>query len=181
MSNLIKITNLSPELYREMKTQALQLRTVKDCLSVKTPTIASVRRTFGEEKLKSYIALYLIDLNKSLNLKRFLSDEQIYECSELIVYEFVNLTLADITFVFKRAKMGHYGELYESLSLDKIIRWFSEYYDERLSVAESMSALEHDKIKYSESRSKRISQETTEKDHDFEKFKLNYIINSEKK
>ena len=173
---IAKLQNLSPSVFSEVKTQVIKIKSVKDCLTVKSPSIATLKRNFGEEKLQAYISLHLIDLNTFLNLKRFLSDAQINECSMMIMYEHPNLTLVDIAFVFKNAKLGRYGDLYESLSIDKIMRWFSDYFDERCNTAESISNMQHDKWKYLEQKTGRVSSELNADDDDFKRFQLNYII-----
>lgn len=140
-----------------------KVRTVKDALMVKTPSLAKVRKTYGGKAAIAYIKIWLVDLNASLNLTRSLNEAQITEAAKLIISEFWGLTIADINIVFKNVKLGKYGELYGTLSIDKILRWFGDYQKERLDTAGEMSQEQHDKFKYLQEGNKRISEDTKEK------------------
>ena len=87
-----------------------------------------------------------------MNLKRPLKESQIDEAAFLIISEFKNITIADINLIFKRAKMGHYGPMYEALSIDKIITWFRDYFEERMAIAAAKYRMEADKRKYQEEK-----------------------------
>lgn len=135
----------------------VKVRTINDAMEIKTPSIALMVRRFGQKKIEAYIKLWLMSLNESINLKRPLKDYQIDECAFMIVSNYRNINIADINVIFKRAKSGDYGELYESLSMDKILRWFRDYFDERCEIAASRSRMEHQKIKSNTFSGKRSS------------------------
>lgn len=65
------------------------------------------------------------------NLANSIKPEQARTTAELILSEYPNLTIADINYVFKRAKMGQYGEFYSRLDGQMILKWLGEYFDER--------------------------------------------------
>ncbi|WP_157956099.1 hypothetical protein [Flavobacterium kingsejongi] len=65
----------------------------------------------------------------------------------MIISDYPMLTVADITFIFKKAITGKYGEFYESLSIPKIMKWFADYFEERCEIAEMISQQEHSKSK----------------------------------
>lgn len=124
---------------------------------VRTPSVASLVKTYGAKVTEAYIKVWLINLNSSLNLKRPLEEHHIDECAFLIVSEYKNICIADINIIFKNAKLGKYGELYESLSIDKILRWFSDYFNVRCDVAGEMSRQSAEKFKYEDQKSPRRS------------------------
>jgi hypothetical protein len=109
-------------------------------------------REFGETKMEAYLKVWLINLTESLNVKRSLSEVQIDECAMLIVQEFKNLTIADINLIFKDAKMGKYGELYESLSMAKVLGWFNDYFTKRMDESELINQRKAQSYKYPEKR-----------------------------
>jgi hypothetical protein len=83
----------------------------------------------------------------SVNLKRPLTEHQIDEIALLILSEFNNVTLADIYLVLKNAKLGKYGSFYESLDCPKVMSWFNEYMEERISAHMNRSQTEHNQTK----------------------------------
>lgn len=137
--------------------QYAQVRTVKDALMTKTPHIGNLVKVYGEKVTEAYIKVWLINLNSALNLRRPLEEHQIDECAFLIISEYRNISVADITLIFKNAKLGKYGELYESLSIDKILRWFKDYFDSRCNTAGELSRQEAEKHKYQEEKGERSS------------------------
>lgn len=133
-----------------------KVKTVRDALMVKTPSIAMLRKQYGEQQIEAYVKLWIIQLNELLNVTRPLTEPQIDECARLILSEYWGLSIADINLVFKTAKIGGYGELYGSLSIDKILGWFGRYYDERMDTAGAMARESHEKHKYHGEKVERV-------------------------
>jgi len=115
------------------------VKTIEDSLKMKSHTIGQLERGLGEKKIHNYIKMWLVNLEQTTNLKRGLSEVLIDETSYYIVTEFRNLTVSDINLIFKNAKMGKYGEFYESLTMSKILGWFNDYFSERMEVAGMLS------------------------------------------
>lgn len=128
--------------------------------------------------MEAYVKLWLIELNELLNATRPLTEAQIDETAYLILSEYNNITIADINIIFRKAKLGEYGDLYGTLSIDKILKWFGEYFNERGNVAGEMSRAEHDKIKYQEEK---LYGNARGGDGVFEEFKKQYQIDELKK
>lgn len=74
-----------------------------------------------------------------MNLGKNMNPEQMNETAYMIMDEYPFLTLADINLVFKRAKMGEYGNLYDRLDGSIIMGWFKTYFTHRLEAAEAES------------------------------------------
>ena len=148
---------------RKVQEDLRQVKTVKQAIMVQTPSIATLRKTYGERQIGAYIKLWIIQLNEFLNVARPLKEVQIDECARLILSEYWGMSIADINIVFRKAKMGGYGELYESLSLNKILGWFKEYYNDRLNTAGQMAREGHDNYKYKAEKVERVTTEARAK------------------
>ena len=116
------------------------VRNVGDALALasdreKYPSLAVLRRDHGSEAIEDIIMMYLIDLRDKINAKRHLSDEQIEEIAFEVVSSFYHFTIADIHVVFRRAKLGEYGEFYESIDMPKVMGWFKAYDTARTDAA----------------------------------------------
>lgn len=77
-----------------------------------------------------------------MNLGKNMNPDQMNETACMIMDEYSFLTLADINLVFKRAKMGEYGNLYDRLDGSIIMGWFKTYFTNRLETAEAESIRE---------------------------------------
>lgn len=94
-------------------------------------------------RVEALIKLYIVRLNELLDLKRPLSEMAIDEiAATLLTGAYRNLSLTDIAFVLQQAVRGVYGEMYESLNVTKVMRWFDTYFEERTAAAERMSEAE---------------------------------------
>jgi hypothetical protein len=109
----------------------------------KTPTLGGLSVKLGEETAKNLIMAWIIHLSASLNVGRGMTDFQIRDAAEVLLIEFPYLTVADIAFVFRKAKTGYYGELYDRLDITVISRWFHRHWSERLQAAETQSYTAH--------------------------------------
>jgi hypothetical protein len=125
-----------------------KLKTLQDVINANdTPSLSKINKTNGEKFLKSFVMTWVLYLNESLNLKRPLNESQIEMVSDLIISDYGSLKITDITFIFKNAISGKYGEFYESLSIPKIMSWFSEHFEQRCEIAEMISNQQHNSYK----------------------------------
>jgi hypothetical protein len=120
---------------------------MEDCISSNTPTLARLRKEKGEKKTVLKICQELITLNEMLNLRRPMTENQIKFTAQMILDEFYNLNIADITLVFRNILTGKCGSLYESLNTPKILTFFREYLNQRMTMGADISDREHQEHK----------------------------------
>lgn len=72
---------------------------------------------------------------------------QVDATAELILMEYSTMTITDLIFVIKRAKLGGFGNLYEGIDGQKILGWISAVMMERDDAAAQQSQLQHEKMK----------------------------------
>ena len=111
------------------------------------PCMAFLVRDHGAEKVEALVKLQLVELNELLNLRRPLTEHMIDVIASDIVSDFRSLNMADVWLVFRRARSGYYGELYESVNTAKVEGWFREYFEERCADAEEQSIRESNAYK----------------------------------
>lgn len=150
-----------------------EVKTIRQAIAADTPALATLRKQYDSRLIEAYLKLWLIDLNELINATRPLTELQIDEAARLILNEYYALTIADINLIFKQAKLGQYGDLYGTMSIDKILRWFGDYFNDRCEVAAQMSLAEHDKVKYQTERS---SDRRNSVDAGYEEFKKKFNI-----
>lgn len=97
-------------------------------------SIALVRKQHSEGFISGIIALHVKDLTSLLNLHLNLTTEQIIEVADELVAEYYFLSVEEIAFVFRRARLGYYGEIKHSLSIPTIFTWFAKFTDEKADV-----------------------------------------------
>lgn len=124
-----------------------KLKTISDAIKSKAPTLATIKKDNGPDFTQSFIVLWLVYLNKLLDLKNPMNEEQIDLCSESILSEFYMLKISDLTFVFKEIVSGKHGKFYERLAISDILSIFSTYFDERCKVAEEETLRYHNDLK----------------------------------
>ncbi|CVK17137.1 hypothetical protein Ga0061079_1175 [Apibacter mensalis] len=106
-----------------------------------TPNLASMVRELGATKIESYLKLWIIDLNSTLDLKKPFTEVQIDKLAFLILDEYKALNIADIHLVFKRIITQ--AEVYDRISIPTVMKWFNDYFNERCDCGEEMSYQEY--------------------------------------
>ena len=122
---------------------SVKLRSIEIVIEAKSPTLAQFKRIKGEEFTEGLIVLWLMYLNSMLNLKKLLTGDQMDLIAANVVADYASLKISDITYIFKKVINGEFGELYESLTVPKVMTWFKKHTEERMDVAEQMSIREH--------------------------------------
>ena len=125
--------------------RSVTIKGVSDALSRNTVSLVDIKKGKGQAFLRSYIALWLIELNELLNLKNPLSEAQITLCTE------------QISLIFKRIVSGEFGELYERISMPKLMSIFRQYDQERTEVVVTQNQQAHEQFRYQENRTESYS------------------------
>lgn len=129
-----------------------KIKTVDDARKAKVPTLAAMSRTvkdgraFGKEEVVRQIVKWLIELNEMMNLNKPMTNAQILMCSQMIMEDYYYLKSTDIALFFTRIIKGEFGEMYEALSITKIMSWLAIYSEERMNMGAQEHHLNHDKI-----------------------------------
>jgi hypothetical protein len=136
------LTNYLPENFLP-KIKAIT--TVRQALEQRTSSLAKIKRNVGTVRTEALIKVYLVRINELLDFKKPLSEDSINEIAFILVTDYYMLSMTDIVFVLQQALKGKYGELFESLSIPKVIKWFETYFNERCNEAEIMTRKESSK------------------------------------
>lgn len=111
------------------------------------PTLGEVERAYGYDFLHAYVESWIVNLREFVNVGRGMTDAQTYETATLLLSVYPYLTLADIHLLFRRAKTGYYGKLYDRLDGQVILDWFRRYDAERAACAEEASIQQAERFK----------------------------------
>ncbi len=109
---------------------------IKLALKSGAGSLSQIKKGYGEEFQKLHVMLFIIDLQEKLGVKNKMNQAMLEECTDFIISDYWYFNLADMNLIFTRAKKGFYGQFYESVSMPKILEWFSSYSDERAGIAE---------------------------------------------
>tara|TARA_B100001093_G_C26781633_1_gene994898 strand:- start:38 stop:472 length:435 start_codon:yes stop_codon:yes gene_type:complete len=122
----------------------INLKTIQEASSDKTtPTLASVQKQAGRNFISGMLKAWIIYLNDILNLKRPMTENQIVLATGLILQEYYSLRFADLTVLFRNIITGKHGSFYESLTIDKLMKLFEEYWEERCELSASSKNSKH--------------------------------------
>lgn len=128
----------------KMINNLVKTRTVSGVLSlVEKEGIQSFGR-MNQNFVRSVLAIWLVQLNEFIygnDKAKALTESQINHTVETLVEmpEFRNITIADMSLIFKKAYSGDFGVLYGRIRPDIVLGWFKTYFDERCDVAASQS------------------------------------------
>jgi len=134
------------------------------------PALAEVEKTYGYEFLQAYIEGWIVNLREFVNVGKRMTDIQTFETAMIILQDYKYLTIADINLLFKRAKIGYYGKLYDRLDGQIILDWFRTYDKERAAAAVEDSINEAQK--YKDDPYERTCTRVNANNHEFKKFMM---------
>ena len=132
---------------QKVQKQLRKVSTVPAALESGTPSIAIINKKFGEDFTQAYIEGWIVHLREFLNIGKKMTDQQTQETAMMILDEYYNLTIADINIIFKRAKLGRWGQIYDRIDGQIILSWFDQYFRERCKAAQEKSIQEADRYK----------------------------------
>lgn len=122
-----------------------KINTTELCIASKLPSLAILKKAYGNDFTLAYLELWLDNLNDFLNVKRKLTPSQMQEIAIFIYQDYYYFKLTDINLVFSKIKKGEYGQFYETLDGPKIIAAFEKYAADRISTAVIQNNAETDK------------------------------------
>jgi hypothetical protein len=115
-----------------------KIKSIKDAITLKSPTLGDFRRKYGQEFVIKYISQWIISVNDMLSLKNGMTESQIIFTANRI-YDTYSLKITDLTLFFRNFIEGIYGSFYERLSPQQIMDAIKLYFNERCEIAENIS------------------------------------------
>lgn len=149
---LAKITNV--QLLKEWSVgqvirKCSRINTTLAAIDSGMPTLSRLRKDVGDDAIRAYIEMWITNIAEFVNVGKNMRDEQIFETAGMILSEYFMLTLADVNLVFKNAKFGRYGAIYDRLDGQVILGWFEKYFKDRCNDAQERSINEASRHKSS--------------------------------
>lgn len=83
-------------------------------------------------KLEVGIKILINDLRYFFAIDNMISDNGINALAPMLIYEFTGLSIEDIAICFTQAKKGYYGEIYNRLDGQIIMKWLRSYNTEKI-------------------------------------------------
>lgn len=129
-----------------------KVTTIEQARKANVPTLNGLTRqgqgsmTYTRAEVVRQIAKWLIELNELMDLKKPMNKGQIITCAEMILTDYGYLKHTDIQLFFTYLVKGRFGQMYESLSMTKILSFLADYAEDRIELAAQESRLNHDKI-----------------------------------
>jgi len=87
----------------------------------------SLLRQRDKPALLKALSLLITQLGSSFNVGKNLDTLQVYECATLLIDKYWYLRLEEFAYVFKQAKLGKYGKVYDRLDMQVISEWLNAY------------------------------------------------------
>jgi len=105
--------------------------------------LSKLKKELGELHTKRIIALLVIDLSESFNVKNELSDNQIKTIVDMIMAERWHLKIEQIARAFHLQKTGYLVKIYDRIDIELILKILDEY-EQKITLPENNSdALYH--------------------------------------
>ena len=103
------------------------------CVTCDSPTLATVRKEYGEQVVNDWLAIELDDYQNFVGVKEDnkASYAVIKELSKMIQNRYYYLKLTELMLFFQRLKYGDYREMYGCVDAVRILRALKDFIDDR--------------------------------------------------
>lgn len=105
----------------------------------KMPCLVEIGRIYGLDKMILLIQAYLLEMEDYFDFDKKMNESQLTFISQEIAAKYANLTIADINVIFRNAKSGVYGEFFNRIAPDRVLKWFSDYFVRRCAAFAEIS------------------------------------------
>jgi len=116
-------------------------RTWEDAFSIRSASIATVRKYKGEEKTAALVFMALANFARKFGRRNDLTEDDLSELAKDIVHQFPTLTFAELKFVLNRVLRG--SKKVFNLDHQSILQIFEEGLEEKLERAGRIAEEEH--------------------------------------
>lgn len=124
-----------------------EVRTLDAAILAEEPKLTTMLRK-NHNVAEGLFKANLAALDKSLKNKDGLTPDEIDLIADEVLTKWGRLiSFADVWVVMRNARIGKYGELYQQLTAAKVIKWFDEYCEERMTRCYELNR-EADRIAY---------------------------------
>ena len=111
-------------------------KTPTAALVEKSPTIATVKKYWGETKMKAVVKYFIESVSSCLNVGKGLNEFQVEIAADMVFESYYYYKISEIKLVFKKGLKGDFGTLYDRLDPQIIMDWFRQYDELRTGVKE---------------------------------------------
>jgi len=113
----------------------------------KAPSIAKAIKHVGEEQVKLEISAVVVQFIDYIGVRSQFTPSHVDLLVDDLCREFYHLKVSEVYYVFKEARIGKFGELYNNINPVKIMGWFQLYRDNRDIKAADLSIHKHKRLK----------------------------------
>lgn len=125
----------------------ISVSTPTEARSLRTPTLNRAKNEVGEVQAQAVVFLEISKIVNFINVGKTMSDHQISDTVRMIMQDYGQLTLADLSLFGKRYRAGRYGKSYDRLDGQTIIMGIEEYMREKTEEMESVNFERHNNLK----------------------------------
>lgn len=113
-------------------------QTVNLDTAIQASSLKKLIQTTDEEVVVSGLITLILRTSAFFNIGKSMSEEQAIETAYLLLDKYPHESFEDFVIMFRNAKTGKYGELYNRLDGQIIFKWMGEYLDEKAEHREKL-------------------------------------------
>jgi hypothetical protein len=99
--------------------------------AIQGTTIRNLVKQMGDTTLLVALSGMILHTANYFNLTKSMNDDQAIDTASLLIDTYPHETIEDFTLMFREAKKGKYGELYNRLDGQMIFKWMGLYLEEK--------------------------------------------------
>jgi hypothetical protein len=132
---------------KNIQTQLARVKSVSEAIKSDKNGVSYYRKNVGQIEIETIIGYLINNFQKSINVNKELNEFQIDELVNEILSSYYFLSITEIAFIFKRAKLGYYKVNTFAISMPDVMQWFAQYTEERIKEYQKIQEQEHKTVK----------------------------------
>jgi len=114
--------------------QMSRCRNVVRCVECQSPSLAVMRKEYGEKVVETFVIVAIYDLSEFVGCREKITEFQAKQTAQMILGQYYYLKVTEIMLFFYWLKCGRYGEFYGTVDGQKILGAFTLFLRDRQDI-----------------------------------------------
>ena len=120
------------------KIQMQRCRNVVECVRCESPSLARMRKDYGDSIVESFVIVAICDLGEFVGCKEKITEFQAEQTAQIMIAQYFYLKVTEIMLFFYWLKSGRYGEFYGTVDGQRILGALPLFLRDRKDIREKI-------------------------------------------
>jgi len=120
-----------------------ELKRESERIKAQLANLPDYKQMRDDEEVAKDVMELILWVTEQLNINKNMSAEQVASCAHMIIEEFPSLYLEELALILKNALAGKYGEIYDRIDTNIMLKWIRAYQKEKSELGKERNESQH--------------------------------------